>query len=253
MRIVSYNILDGGVGRADPLAEVVEAQRADVVGLVEADDTTVIERIGARLKMDVLHAPGRERAVALLSRFPIVESINHAALHPGRLRNCFVEAKLATPGGEIVVGLLHLRPHASEADEAEREKEITLILETLAPHRVAKRAQVLMGDFNATSPVQRIEPDRLDPRARKEFEQNGKALPRRVIQRVLDAGYVDSFVAMNPEAADTATFSTLHPGQRLDYIFTGGIPRTRLLKAWVETDRLAKYASDHFPVGVEIA
>ena len=38
MRIVSYNILDGGVGRADPIAEVLLAQRPDVVGLVEADE-----------------------------------------------------------------------------------------------------------------------------------------------------------------------------------------------------------------------
>ena len=38
MRIVRYNILDGGEGRADPLAEVIEAQRPDLVALVEATD-----------------------------------------------------------------------------------------------------------------------------------------------------------------------------------------------------------------------
>ena len=31
MRVVSYNILDGGEGRADPLAEVLIARRPDVV------------------------------------------------------------------------------------------------------------------------------------------------------------------------------------------------------------------------------
>jgi len=34
MRVVSYNILTGGEGRADPLAEVLLAQRADVIALV---------------------------------------------------------------------------------------------------------------------------------------------------------------------------------------------------------------------------
>ena len=58
MRIVSYNILDGGEGRADPLAEVIEAQRPDVVALVEATDLTVIERIARRLGFDYVHAPG---------------------------------------------------------------------------------------------------------------------------------------------------------------------------------------------------
>src|SRR4051812_10281829 len=115
MRTIGYNILDGGVGRADPLAEVIEAQRPDIVGLVEADDLTVIERIAARLKMDVLHAPGRSHALAILSRFPIIESINHGALHPDRL-NCFVEARVAAPAGEVTVGLLHLHPHAADSD-----------------------------------------------------------------------------------------------------------------------------------------
>ena len=47
MRLVSYNILDGGEGRADPLAEVLLAQRADVVVLLEADQISVVERIAA--------------------------------------------------------------------------------------------------------------------------------------------------------------------------------------------------------------
>jgi endonuclease/exonuclease/phosphatase family metal-dependent hydrolase len=251
MRLIGYNILDGGVGRADPLAEVIEAQRPDAVGLVEADDTAVVERIAARLKMDVLHAPGRSHAVALLSRYPIIESINHAPLHPERL-SCFVEAKIAAPTGEFVVGLLHLRPHAAESDEAEREKEVALILDLMSVHRDSKVPHVLMGDFNSNSPVQRIDPDRLKPRTRKEYEENGNVLPRRVIQRILDAGYTDSFAALNPAATDAATFSTRHPGQRVDYIFTHGVSRSSLLGAWIETDRLAKYASDHFPVGLEI-
>ena len=36
------------------------------------------------------------------------------------------------------------------------------------------------------------------------------------------------------------------------YIFTHGIDRSRLKDAWIEYDRLAKYASDHFPIGAEI-
>ena len=35
MRLVSYNILDGGTGRADKLADVIAAQRADLVALIE--------------------------------------------------------------------------------------------------------------------------------------------------------------------------------------------------------------------------
>src|SRR5436190_23855800 len=106
MRMISYNILDGGVGRADPLAEVIEAQRPDVVGLVEADDPAVVERIANRLKMDYVLAAGNSHAAALLSRYPILESINHAPLEP-KLSKCFLEARLQVNKREVIVAVVH--------------------------------------------------------------------------------------------------------------------------------------------------
>ena len=97
MRIVSYNILDGGEGRADPLAEVIEAQRPDLVCLVEADVPEVVERIANRLKMDFIRAVGKKHASALLSRWPILESINHGQLQPN-LRSSLLEATVRHPG-----------------------------------------------------------------------------------------------------------------------------------------------------------
>jgi endonuclease/exonuclease/phosphatase family metal-dependent hydrolase len=38
----------------------------------------------------------------------------------------------------------------------------------------------------------------------------------------------------------------------VDYIFAYGIGAERLKEARIEQDRLAKYASDHFPVLAEI-
>ena len=45
----------------------------------------------------------------------------------------------------------------------------------------------------------------------------------------------------------------VHTGQRVDYIFAHGIDPNRIRDAWAEHDRLARYASDHFPIGAEIA
>src|SRR5512144_1998793 len=86
MRIVSYNILDGGVGRADPLAEVVLAQRPDIVALVEADDWGVVERLASRLNMDFSYASGGKKGAAVLSRWNFRQSIDHAALAGGELK-----------------------------------------------------------------------------------------------------------------------------------------------------------------------
>jgi endonuclease/exonuclease/phosphatase family metal-dependent hydrolase len=69
----------------------------------------------------------------------------------------------------------------------------------------------------------------------------------------MNEGYADSYYSVKPELAKrTGTFTTQFPGQRVDYIFTHSIDQGRLNDAWIEYDRLATYASDHYPIGVEI-
>ncbi|HEV2294467.1 MAG TPA: endonuclease/exonuclease/phosphatase family protein [Tepidisphaeraceae bacterium] len=251
---MSYNILDGGEGRADPIAEVIEAQRPDVVALVEAEDLTVVERIARRLKMDFVHAPGNTHASVLMSRWTIRQSINHAPLRP-ELEKSLLQATVATPQlGNVNFGVVHLHAHGREEDEAQRERELAALLEVFRADRDSKRPHVICGDFNANAPSQQIEPARTKERTRKDWDANGGKLPRRVVQRILDAGYIDSLHAVSPDVAEiTGTFSTQLPGQRVDYIFTHNIDLPRLRKAWIEQDRLATYASDHYPVGLEIA
>jgi endonuclease/exonuclease/phosphatase family metal-dependent hydrolase len=255
MRIVSYNILDGGEGRADPLGEVIEAQRADVVALVEATDLAVVERIARRLNMDFIHAPGNTQASALLTRWTLRQTVNHALVHTNALEKSLLEALVIDPAGnEWTLGVVHLHAHAKESDEAARERELAVVLDVFRPHREAGKPHVLCGDFNANSPVQKIDPAQCKPSTQEAWTANGGHIPRRVVQTLLDQGYVDTLHAARGEEATTAgTFSTQHPGQRVDYLFTHGIAPDRLKHAWIEYDRLAKYASDHFPVGVEIA
>src|SRR5687767_4342617 len=137
MRIVSYNILDGGEGRADPLAEVIEAQRPDVVALIEADHPEVLARITKRLNMDHVVARGETHSVAILSRWPIAESINHSARSECDDRpRCLLEALILDPSGQQwTVAALHLHPRAAEADEEFREREIAGLLQVFEPHR----------------------------------------------------------------------------------------------------------------------
>lgn len=255
MRLISYNILDGGEGRADPLAEVIEAQRPDLVCLVEADDTAVLDRIAKRLNFELIHAPGNTHASALLSRWPVRESINHAPLYKD-FEKSLLEATVTDPmtGQEWTVGVVHLHAHATEIDEQQREKEIDTLLKIFSVHRASGKPHLLAGDFNANAPDQQIDPAKTKPRTRKDWDANGGHLPRRATQKLLAAGYLDTFHTLNPTLAPTAgTFSTQFPGQRVDYVFAHGFDRARLKQAWIEQDRLAKYASDHFPVGVEIA
>ena len=253
MRIVSYNILDGGSHREDLLRRTLEAQRPDVVCLVEAEDAAIVERLAGALDMDLIHAPGNKKASALLSRFAIVQTINHAPLHRA-ITKSLLEAVVQPPlSGELTFGVLHLHAHAAESDERTRETEIAEILQIFEPHRAARRPHILAGDFNSNAPSQRIDPEKLKKSSRKEWEANGNQIPRRVIQRVLDAGYTDTLHAVRPEQAETTgTFSTQHPGQRVDFLFTFGIDKAQIRDAWIVRDQLAEEASDHFPIGVVI-
>ncbi len=253
MRIVSYNILDGGEGRADPLAEVIQAQRPDVVALVEADVPATVERIARRLSMDFVVAPGRKHSSALLSRWPIIETINHAAVNQTLTRS-FLEATVQDPSGaEWPIGVLHLPAGALEEDEDARIREIAVSIDLLKQHRLAHRRHLLCGDFNSNAPYQHIDPSRCKIKTQQAFEKNGRKIPRRVIEAMVGAGYVDTYHMLHDEELELiGSFDTQHPGQRVDYIFGWGIAAADVKDAWVEQDRLAKYASDHFPVGAEI-
>lgn len=254
MRIVSYNILNGGEGRADPLAEVIEAQRPDIVALVEAEFPPVVERIANRLKMDYVVADANGTAAALLSRFPIESSINLALLHPDVMTKSFLRATLRTLEGPLDVGVVHLHAYAFEGDENVRMREIERVLAVFEPWRLANRPHLLAGDFNSTSPDQQIDINQCRPSTQQAYAANGGQIPRRVVQRICDAGYLDALSRATRGSIDrVGSFTTQVPGERVDHIFSFGIDPNRMRAAHVEQDRLAKYASDHFPVFLEIA
>lgn len=253
MRVLSYNILDGGIGRADPIAEVIEAQRADVVVLLEADELTIVERIAHRLGMDRVVAANGSHVAAILSRLPIIDSVNHGPLRP-EIDNSFVKATILSPNREPWgIYAIHLHPFGRLTDEQVRLRQIDTILDVARPMREEHRPHLLCGDFNATSPSQVIERERLKPRSQEEMDDNGGMLPRKAIARIVQAGYCDTLEMRHGAAAGRmGTFNTLSPGQRVDYIFCHSLDPYRITDAWIETDRLATYASDHYPVGVEM-
>jgi endonuclease/exonuclease/phosphatase family metal-dependent hydrolase len=202
--------------------------------------------------MDFVHVTGRRHGAAILSRWPILESINHSLLHEA-FSDCMLEATLSTPGAqEWTVAAIHLHPRSRFEDESRREQEIDQILKIFAGHRKENRPHLLAGDFNANSPIQTIDPQKCKPRTREDIAANNGQIPRTAIQKLLDAGYVDSLHAIQGDAAGRiGSFTTQYPGQRVDFIFTHGIPREKLISARIEHDRLAQFASDHFPAILE--
>lgn len=253
MRVLSYNILDGAAGREDLLTRVIAGQAPHVIALAEAEDAKVVEELAGRLTMDFIHAPGNKKASALLSRWPIRQTINHAPLHKSLTKSLLEATVVAPDGAEWIVGALHLHARATEEDESIRMREIETVLQIFEPHRLENRPHVLAGDFNSNAPYQEIDPSRCKPSTRRAFESNGGHLPRRVVQRILEAGYGDSLWVKNPSLSRTAaSFTTEFPGQRVDYIFTFNVHPDRIRGAGVVYDAPAREASDHFPAWLEI-
>ncbi len=253
MRLMSYNILEGGVGRADPLAEVIEAQNADVVVLVEADDADVVGRIVKRMKYDFVHAPGKGHAIAVLSRLTITRTINHALLNPGAPRS-LLELWVKSPAGiDLPILSCHLHAKATEADEDIRLRELGCMLGITHDWRMSDQPHVLIGDFNSNSPIQQIDPANCKKATQNAWQANGGNLPRHLITNLLNHGYLDTLeVVHHEQAGEMYSFTTHETGQRVDYAFTHGIETSKITAAWIEQDRLAKFASDHYPIGCEI-
>lgn len=119
VRLVSYNIMRGGEGRADPLAEVILGQRADIVGLHEAENPEVLQRLARRLKMECVVAASVSGRIAILSRMPIMASLNVALIHSSSMPILDAVIRLDT-GGLLPVRVAQAT-HAGEADRmAER-------------------------------------------------------------------------------------------------------------------------------------
>ena len=86
----------------------------------------------------------------------------------------------------------HLHPHATEVDETIPPRRSRCDFGSVQKSAIfSSTPHLLTGDFNSNSPIQQIDPEKCKPHSRQEFKDNGNKLPRRVIQKLLDAGYVD--------------------------------------------------------------
>ena len=146
----------------------------------------------------------------------------------------------------LAVTLVHLSPHRPDHCERRRLGELRPVLDALGGRRSAGEPHVVMGDFNAVHPGQPIDESKLRPDDLHGYRENDNRMPHDVVNAMLDAGYAD---AAGDLGETGGTLDTIRRGLRVDYVFTFG---AEAKAAWCETDRLATYASDHYPVGVEV-
>ena len=162
-RILSYNILVGGTGRVNQLAQVIASANPDVVGLVEATNIHVVEALAERLGMQFAISGIAKRQtdveVALLSRLPIVRTQVHklSVLDKPVLEVGIEEAH----GGELTVFVAHLSAAFSHgrAGNGIRQREVREILGIMQARQGTPH--LLMGDFNSIAPGDRLQGSKL--------------------------------------------------------------------------------------------
>jgi len=238
-RLLTYNILRGGIGRVDPLARIVNACAPDIVLLQEATQPAVVERLAGLTGMREWRAI-RGQSLGYMSRQPV----QHASWHRPRVsRHAFLEViPMAAP---LRLFGVHLSAVHAAWTEQRRRYELRALLRSIGDRQDG--LHVLAGDFNTLAPGAELDVGRLPLRLRPLVWLSGGRIRWRTVQTVLDAGYVDGFRQAHPDDPGH-TLPTSHPHVRLDYVFVPSAFQARIASCSVVRDPAAVSASDHFPV-----
>ena len=254
MRLLTYNIREGGVGRAEQIAEVIKAAKPDVVALQEAREPVVVARI-AELAGFRFSGSQRSHSTGFLSNVPV---INYAWRHPPRTRHALLEVALADGYPRLFV--LHLREWFSKWSERQRARELRGLLngiqEQLKREQRAFAFHILAGDFNALAPGERLDPSSMPRWIRGMIWLSGRDIARSTIEMMQADGYVDAWRALYADHQNDPgyTFPVWGPHVRLDYVFTPAEFASRFTSCEVrETPDEVRTASDHLPLLVEIS
>lgn len=246
LRLLSYNIRFGGLGREQALAQTIIAAAPDLVVFQEATHPEVIERLAEATEFPYW-AARRNHSIGFLSRHEVEY---HEWHYPAGARHSFLE--IIPAGGEARVFGLHLSARFSKWDERRRTREIRSLLDGIKRHQAG--FHVLVGDFNTLAPGEALNIDRMPAWIRALIWISGRKLQRETIQMMLDAGYNDGYRMLHPDVKGY-TFPTWDPHVRLDYVFVPKVFANRLVTCEVlcEPKERVQAASDHCPLIAELA
>jgi exodeoxyribonuclease III len=238
VRVLSYNIWNGGGDRLDEIAAVIRAVAPDAVALQEA----TVDSAGAlaeALAMELIFGEGNsifDLHVAWLTAARVRGTANH------RLPS-LSKSLLEIDTGGLRLFTTHLASR-HEDDVYPRDGEVAAILDVLGgvaePHLLAGDLNALQTDDPVGTPPLGVQP-------------RGDALPgarRTVLGPFASGGYVDCFRRVHPREPGY-TYEAWAPWLRLDYVFASPSLAARLRRCEVVDGTLAASASDHLPVVAE--
>lgn len=240
LRVLSYNIREGGNDRLVSIAGLIRQQRPDAVALLEANSRAGVMNLARNLGMEpVLGEANNECHVAWLSRLPIQRSENHRL---AVLAKTLLEIEVAWLDGPLRLFATHL---ASRHDPQSPAEEMTSILNMLP--RATGWPHLLVGDLNALHPDDSVGSPPRDEEKRGDAVEGAS---RHTVQLILEAGYADCYRALHPHEPGY-TYPSIAPWLRLDYIFASSRMAANLRACDIVMGKEAERASDHFAIWAE--
>lgn len=241
LRVMTYNILEGGGDRMPFIRDVIRGQSPDILAIQEANDRDQIEALARELEMRLVYGEANSKYnLAWLTSLPVRRGENHRL---PELRKTLLELEVEWEGQPIRLYNLHLK--ANPEAEGLRAEEIQAILRVTGPASAEPR--LLVGDFNAIGPQDHFVSDIQFPEEDIAFAGRAYPLPRVVMPATLAAGYVDLYRTLHPND-DGYTAKTPTPVIRIDYIVASPSLATRAVSCDLVEGALPVYASDHLPV-----
>lgn len=216
----------------------------DLVVLQEASRSVVVERVAKATGMTEW-ASHPNHSVAFMSRVPIA---HHEWHRPPPSRRAFLE--IVPEGDRVRIFGVHLSAVHSNWTEQRRVRELRALLAGIERHQHG--FHVIAGDFNTLAPGEELDVQRLPYRLQAVLWLTGGRIRWETIQIMLDAGYLDSFRTLHPDAPGF-TFPTWDPHVRLDFAFVPARSAERLRGCEVMASAPGlKEASDHLPLLAEV-
>ena len=243
LRILSYNILKGGVGREAALAAVIASRHPDIVILQEAYRPSVVKQLAETCGF-AHFASSQGHSVAFMSRLSIA---GHVWRRVRWAKRAYLEIVTST---DFRIYGVHLSAVHSNLTEQRRGYELGALLKSVERHQHG--LHVVTGDFNTLAPGERLDMNKLPPRLRALTWVTGKSIRWITIRMMLEAGYVDGYRKFHGDEGHT--FTTWDPHVRLDYAFVPEAFKGNVQRCEVVRDHPSlKQASDHFPLLTELA
>lgn len=255
VRFLTWNVRTGGSGgRLDALVTLLRRERPDILALQELRGFSGrrMHQVAGALGMTPFLAPSVfGQAVAVLVRPPL-RIVDWSGVR-WRLHHAAAAVRVPTTVGQLTVVSTHLNP----VSPYRRMREARFLA---ARYRPGDRPVLLAGDLNALDPgtdhTQRLAA-LSEPYRRRHLAADGTA-DTRAIAAFTAAGFVDLWPVAGEGAGLTVPTSEgggqefSEAGMRLDYLMAGPSVAARAKGARVLRGAEAEYASDHYPLAVDL-